>query len=428
MRARVTLAVCLLAVAVAPAAAQPRPEPRPEIGELIDAPPVLVEDLDNGARVLDGQAAPPARPETASAEPPAPDAAPADLPSPDTASTDTPAPDAAPWPPVEPDPSMVPLATLPGGAAPPVEGIEALDNGATVLDGSTPPPARPIAPDALASPDPGPVLAPPAPLIVEPVDSQPLPPAGADPSSVPIVVPDVAGETVPPAEVVIVPVPAPVPEVAPSPVPAPAATVTTVPQGKTPTPAKAPALVEPEPARPETETLRALCGNPLILGRGEPTLVVNARGCGIAAPVRVWQVDGIRLDPPALIDCPTAGTIYEWLSHGGRRPFRNWGGGLAGLGISSSYNCSFDFGPPAERNHLHGVGKAIDVGAFILRDGTRISVFGGWDSPRWGPTLSRAVEAACDKFAVVLSPDAAAGERNAIHMDTGRYVADGYCQ
>lgn len=405
-----TLLVCATAVA------QPRPEPRPGTVPGTDAPALVTENLDNGARVLDGSAAPPARPapETAADAGAAPPAAAAqESAAPDEAAsaiTDTgqaaQAEDGAPWPPA---------------------GMEVLDNGAQVLDGTAPPPARPATGTGEPAPGADSAVAPTgaAPLASEVLDngaavldgSAPPPArpgsADSDPDSVPL---------------------AAAPPVAPV-TPAPTGPAAPIRGKATATGADAPGLVEPEPTppggvpgTPGTPDLRALCGNTGILGRAEEPIPTNTRGCGMSAPVRVFEVAGIRLDPPALIDCPTAIALNEWVRRGARPALRDLGGGLDSLRIGSSYACPVDLGPPEQRLHLHTVGKAIDVSGFGLRDGSRISVFGGWDSAAWGAPLGNAAESACDIFAVVLSPAAEGGQRNAIHLDTGRFAAGPFCR
>jgi hypothetical protein len=396
---RIALCAGLFAALAAawPAIAQTRPAPRPEAVAASDAPaaisraddpaPVGVPDARDAAwpdGVSDAAVPPPPRPGSLSQPAPAAETAspPADDPPAPVAAA--PAPDAE-----TAAPRMAETTPDDAAAAATVPPEDAADIGAASV------------PLAEQRPQPRPGAAPaagdtPAPVIV----AAPEPPAAADPPA--------------PAIRTVGPVAAPV-------------------SGKTPTAGgAAPGLIEPEPVRPGggagTLSLRALCGNPRIIGRGEETIRVNMRGCGVSAPVRVWEVDGIRLDPPALIDCPTAGALFEWVDRDLRPVFRDTGGGLAGISVASAYACPAQFGPPAGRGHLHAVGKALDLSAFTLDDGTRISVFAGWDSPAWGALLDEAADRACGIFEMVLTPRAEAGERNSIHLDTGRVLDGPYCR
>jgi hypothetical protein len=66
----------------------------------------------------------------------------------------------------------------------------------------------------------------------------------------------------------------------------------------------------------------------------------------------------------------------------------------------------------------HSTGNAIDVSAFILADGRRISVVRDWsrDDPR-GRFLHAVRDGGCWVFATVLSPDYNAAHRDHFHLD-----------
>ncbi|OYW23752.1 MULTISPECIES: extensin family protein [unclassified Sphingomonas] len=66
----------------------------------------------------------------------------------------------------------------------------------------------------------------------------------------------------------------------------------------------------------------------------------------------------------------------------------------------------------------HATSDAIDVGAFILSDGSRISVLDDWDDAGDKGAFLRAVrDGGCGVFATVLSPDYNAAHTDHLHLD-----------
>jgi len=73
----------------------------------------------------------------------------------------------------------------------------------------------------------------------------------------------------------------------------------------------------------------------------------------------------------------------------------------------------------------HGRANAVDISAFVLQGGRRITVAADWNGPDpKARAFLRAVhQAACHRFAIVLGPDANAYHRDHLHFDmgSGRY-------
>lgn len=66
----------------------------------------------------------------------------------------------------------------------------------------------------------------------------------------------------------------------------------------------------------------------------------------------------------------------------------------------------------------HATGNAIDVAAFVLADGRRISVRRDWTGGGSAAAFLHMVrDAACDSFATVLSPDYNAAHADHLHLD-----------
>ena len=69
----------------------------------------------------------------------------------------------------------------------------------------------------------------------------------------------------------------------------------------------------------------------------------------------------------------------------------------------------------------HAVGNALDIAAFVLADGRRITVKDGWKgSPEEQGFLRDIQGAACDQFTTVLAPGSNAFHYDHIHVDLMR--------
>jgi hypothetical protein len=84
-----------------------------------------------------------------------------------------------------------------------------------------------------------------------------------------------------------------------------------------------------------------------------------------------------------------------------------------------TYAChTTDSGHPSQ----NAVGRAIDIASFRLEDGTVISVAHDWRAKGVkGRFLHAVARAACERFSVVLTPDADRDHWNHIHVDSGPY-------
>lgn len=157
-----------------------------------------------------------------------------------------------------------------------------------------------------------------------------------------------------------------------------------------------------------------VCGNPLIQGAASGP--VGGGGCGIDGPVVVRSVDGVRLSTPATVDCTTAEALLEWVQDGARPALGSRGGGLAGLEIMGSYVCRSRNNQAGAKLSEHGLGRAVDIGAVILADGSRLNVARDWPDP----ALVAMHRAACGAFSTTLGPGSDGYHEDHLHYDTAR--------
>jgi hypothetical protein len=221
----------------------------------------------------------------------------------------------------------------------------------------------------------------------------------------------------------VVPIPQPR-AAAPEPAPVIAAPATR-PKSPPPTASGRDPLTDPEPTPVVTTpgptdltNLRAICQSRTIRGRALDPIPVDGRGCGMAAPMEVVEVRGIRLMPPAIIDCPTAGALEDWIQRGLKPAFNR----ISYLVVSRSYDCPSWGTIPDRLNTVHREGRAIDIAAVGLADGTEISMSSN------DARLQKAVDRACRSFAVVLSPASEFGQPGVLHLDSAEYAGAPYCR
>lgn len=171
-----------------------------------------------------------------------------------------------------------------------------------------------------------------------------------------------------------------------------------------------------------------VCGDPAIVGERLERVVGRIDGCGIAAPVRVREIDGIPLRQPATINCDTARAMRDWLRESAVPAVGRRGGGVASLRVIASYSCRTRNSRPGARLSEHSTGNAVDIAAIGLADGSEISVLDDWGGGREGRILRALHSGACGTFGTVLGPDSDRYHRDHLHFDVASYRGGAYCR
>lgn len=149
-----------------------------------------------------------------------------------------------------------------------------------------------------------------------------------------------------------------------------------------------------------------------------------APGCQALGSVRLDRLAGDRggftvanLGPVA---CPLAQTFAGWARYGVDRAARQMlGSPLVRIETMGSYACRNI--ASGARLSAHSRAEAIDVGAFVLADGRRISVKDGWDnaSEQERAFLRTVHTSACKRFGTVLGPAYNAAHEDHLHVELG---------
>lgn len=194
-----------------------------------------------------------------------------------------------------------------------------------------------------------------------------------------------------------------------------------------------PTVFEPVVAVPVEPPVRgnrrgSVCGDRSIRGEHIAPIPGRIPGCGLAEPVRITEVDGVRLSTPAKVDCVTAQALRRWVTETVKPNVGRMGGGVSSLKILAHYACRTRNNQRGAKISEHGRGRAVDIGAIILKDGSSITVLNGWRDRRQGPILQALHRGACGVFGTVLGPNSNRYHQDHFHFDTARYRSGPYCR
>ncbi|MEW4466227.1 extensin family protein [Parasphingorhabdus sp. JC815] len=125
------------------------------------------------------------------------------------------------------------------------------------------------------------------------------------------------------------------------------------------------------------------------------------------------------------VRCELANKFAAWTEYAVKRAARQYlGSELIRIETMGSYSCRNIAG--SNRRSEHSKANAIDVSAFVLADGRRITVTGNWrDGGRGEQFLKVIHKSACRRFGTVLGPDYNADHYNHFHFDMS---GNGYCR
>jgi hypothetical protein len=128
--------------------------------------------------------------------------------------------------------------------------------------------------------------------------------------------------------------------------------------------------------------------------------------CALGAAFELWLRSGVQPAAEQILGSPV-----ERVEHLG------------------AYSCRRLYGRESGGWSEHASGNALDVAAFVLADGRRISVAADWSGAGEGAEFLRRVrDAACGAFGTVLSPDYNAAHADHLHLDQATRGFGGACR
>jgi|SRR6185312_17250904 len=147
--------------------------------------------------------------------------------------------------------------------------------------------------------------------------------------------------------------------------------------------------------------------------------------CAIPLPVRLQSLsvgaDAIRFTAEPTLDCRLAERLADWIGNVVEPLARHHlGSGLAAIDTGPGYVCRNRNNKASGKLSEHARGNALDIAAFVLRDGRRLAL-----RPPAGATPAEAAflaalrTTACGYFLTVLGPGSDAAHADHLHVDLG---------
>ncbi|NIJ16138.1 extensin family protein [Sphingobium vermicomposti] len=131
--------------------------------------------------------------------------------------------------------------------------------------------------------------------------------------------------------------------------------------------------------------------------------------------------DAILLSPASVAPaCPVAAALKLWEWHIVQPAAqRHFGQPVRTISHFGSFSCRRLYGRSEGDFSEHATANAIDIAAFVLEDGRRVSVVNDWtgDDKDAAAFLRSVRDGACSLFSTVLSPDYNAAHRDHLHLD-----------
>jgi hypothetical protein len=130
----------------------------------------------------------------------------------------------------------------------------------------------------------------------------------------------------------------------------------------------------------------------------------------------------VEVKPTATLACPIVSALDQWILTSVQPMAKHWfGQPVVEIRQISAYSCRGMNGNPNARISEHAFGNALDISAFILADGRRVSVKDGWlGAPEEQGFLRDIQGAACEQFTTVLAPGSNRFHYDHIHVDLMR--------
>jgi hypothetical protein len=130
--------------------------------------------------------------------------------------------------------------------------------------------------------------------------------------------------------------------------------------------------------------------------------------------------------------CPLASSFTDWARYGVAPAAKHYlGSEVVKIETMGTFNCRAVNGSRSGKLSEHAFANAVDVSAFVLRDGRRVSVLNGWrGSSAEQAFLRRLHQSACKRFGTVLGPEYNAAHANHFHFDMAKSTSNGtaYCR
>ncbi|BBB13031.1 extensin family protein [Sphingopyxis sp. FD7] len=149
-------------------------------------------------------------------------------------------------------------------------------------------------------------------------------------------------------------------------------------------------------------------------------------GCSSIDSVKLLDV-GVPVSGLGPMTCPLARNFAAWAQYAVKPAARRYfGTEVVKIETFGTYSCRNIYGGRSGRLSQHAYSNAIDVSGFVLADGRRVLLSGGWRGDVASQDFLRALhKSACRRFGTVLGPDYNAAHHDHFHFDMS---GNGYCR
>ena len=148
---------------------------------------------------------------------------------------------------------------------------------------------------------------------------------------------------------------------------------------------------------------------------------LHENGCSVLGAVQLTDI-GTPVAGLGAMKCPLARQYARWVRDIVQPAARQLlGSPVSRIETFGTYACRPVNGREGARLSEHGLANAVDVAAFVLEDGRRVSVLQGWngDEERVRTFLRTAHRGGCTLFRVSMGPESNALHRDHLHFDLG---------
>ncbi len=151
--------------------------------------------------------------------------------------------------------------------------------------------------------------------------------------------------------------------------------------------------------------------------------------CGTVHPFEMSAADDgrVSLKPAALVRCPMIPQIERWIRNTVVPASRYYfAASLVEVSVIASYSCRPMNNVHGAKLSEHGYANAVDVAAFTLEDGRKVTVKAGWSGDERERAFLRDIhDGACREFTTVLGPNYDGNHRDHFHLDLARHGSGG---
>ncbi|MDS1916176.1 extensin family protein [Enterobacter asburiae] len=148
--------------------------------------------------------------------------------------------------------------------------------------------------------------------------------------------------------------------------------------------------------------------------------------CPLNNVVRVRDFGPVGLNGSFLASCPLALSSALFISQQARPLTKRYtGSDLARIDHLGSFACRNIYHRPDARRSEHATAEALDIAAFRLANGERVTVLNGWKATTTQPWLKAILAASCGYYGNGLGPEYNAAHANHFHLGMRGF---GLCQ